>query len=35
MVALKALNSYISPESDHLPFIAVTGVLLLETDYIT
>ena len=35
MLALKALNPDISPEPDYLPLIVATGVLLLETNYIT
>ena len=35
MLALKALNPYISAEPDYLPLIATTGVLLLEANHIT
>ena len=35
VLALKALNSYISTEPDYLPLIATTGVFLLEANYVT
>ncbi len=35
MLALKALDSYISAEPDYLPLIAAAGVLLLEANHIT
>ena len=34
VLTLKAFNTYVSPESDYLPFIAATGMLLLEANYI-
>jgi len=33
-LAFKAFNADISPQPYHLPLIAATGVLLLETDHI-
>ncbi len=35
VLALKALNPYVSTEPDYPPLIAATGVLLLEADHIT
>ena len=34
-LAIKASNSYVSPDPDHLPFITPAGVLLPEADDIT
>ena len=34
MLAFKAFNSDISPEPDHLPLIATTGVLLPQANHI-
>jgi len=34
-LAFKTFNPYISPKPDYLPFVATTGVLLLDADYIT
>jgi len=33
--ALKAPDADISPEPDHLPLVAATGVLLLKTNHVT
>ena len=35
MLTFKAFNTDISTESDYLPLIATTGMLLLEADHIT
>ena len=35
MMALLALDPNVSPDPDHLPLVAATGVLLLQPNYIT
>ncbi len=35
VLALPALNAYISAQPDHLPLIAATGVRLLQADYVS
>ena len=35
VLAFEAFNSYISPEPDYFPFVATTGMLLLQADDIT